>query len=148
LTIKTCFEKHCIECGKELKILEGHIHPIEGKNKCVCKQCWERLRNSENAYCQFIVKSLHEQDGLPCFVLINAAPKFEKKVYHELSHLEEISEVYGLLGKYDILAKIQMKNFDELSFFISSKVNTIKGVQNIKTLTGTFSSQDVDNKNG
>ena len=139
MKIKKCFEKTCAECGKKLTIFQRYSHPILGKNKCVCFQCFETIQKSESSYNKFIMNSLHQKKGFPCYVLIHTAPRSEKKVCTELSNLNEISEFYPLLGEHDILTKLQMNTYTELSSFLTQKIRTIKGVQNTRTLTGAFS---------
>ena len=47
--------RKCSECGKKLGFFEGYRHPIEGKKKCVCGKCWDKLEKSEKRYCSFIM---------------------------------------------------------------------------------------------
>lgn len=70
------------------------------------------------------------------FVLINVAPTKEKKVYEALSEFEEVRELYPLFGEYDLIAKVEVRNVDELSDFVVNKIRTLNGVVGTKTLTG------------
>jgi predicted amidophosphoribosyltransferase len=47
--------RKCSECGKKLGFFEGYSHPVEGKKKCVCGKCWDKLEKSEKRYCSFIM---------------------------------------------------------------------------------------------
>ena len=70
------------------------------------------------------------------FVLINVAPTKEKEVYEVLSKLEEVKELHPLFGEYDLLAKVEVKSFEELSEIVINKIRTTNGVTGTKTLTG------------
>ncbi len=71
------------------------------------------------------------------FVLITVAPVRENYVYNELSKEPEIIELQPLLGKYDLIAKIEAKYYEKLGSIIINKIRSISGVVATKTLTGT-----------
>ncbi len=71
------------------------------------------------------------------FVLITVAPVRENYVYNELSKEPEIIELQPLLGKYDLIAKIEAKYYEKLGSIIINKIRSISGVVGTKTLTGT-----------
>ena len=71
------------------------------------------------------------------FVLIKAAPAYEHEVYNKLSKVKEINELHPLFGEYDLIAKIKAENFEKLGQIIISKIRSIQGVIDTKTLTGT-----------
>ncbi len=70
------------------------------------------------------------------FVLIKVVPRKEREVYDKLAKLKEIVELYPLFGEYDLIAKISVKDFEELSDVVVNKVRAIDGVVETKTLTG------------
>ena len=70
------------------------------------------------------------------FVLIKAAPTHEHEVYNKLSKIKEIIELHPLFGEYDIIAKIEVEDFEKLGQIIISKIRSIDGVIDTKTLTG------------
>lgn len=70
------------------------------------------------------------------FVLIKIAPGREKKVYDRIASIKEVEELYPLFGEYDLIAKIVVKDFEELSDIVVNKIRTIEGVLETKTLTG------------
>lgn len=70
------------------------------------------------------------------FVLITTAPGKEHNVYNALLNMSEIVELHPLLGEYDIIAKIETKDYNELGKIVISKIRTIDGVIDTKTLTG------------
>ena len=71
------------------------------------------------------------------FVLITIAPMHEHDVYTKLSKVPEIIELYPLFGEYDLLAKIEGDDFENLGVIVVNKIRSIDGVIDTKTLTGT-----------
>jgi len=70
------------------------------------------------------------------FVLINVAPAHEHDVYNKISKIPQIVEIHPLFGEYDLIAKIDANDFEELGTIIVNKIRTITGVLDTKTLTG------------
>lgn len=70
------------------------------------------------------------------FILINVAPAHEHEVYNKLSKIPQIVELHPLFGEYDLIAKIDANDFEELGTIIVNKIRTITGVLDTKTLTG------------
>jgi len=72
------------------------------------------------------------------FVLINAAPSKEHKVYEKLLKVPEIIELYPLFGEFDLIAKLETDNYDKLGKIVLDRIRTIDGVIHTKTLTGVI----------
>jgi DNA-binding Lrp family transcriptional regulator len=70
------------------------------------------------------------------FVLINVAPAHEHEVYNKLSKIPQIVELHPLFGEYDLIAKIDANDFEDLGTIIVNKIRSITGVLDTKTLTG------------
>ena len=70
------------------------------------------------------------------FVLINVAPAHEHEVYNKLSKIPHIVELHPLFGEYNLIAKIDAADFEELGTIIVNKIRSITGVLDTKTLTG------------
>jgi DNA-binding Lrp family transcriptional regulator len=70
------------------------------------------------------------------FVLINVAPAHEHEVYNKLSKIPQIVELHPLFGEYDLIAKIDASDFEDLGTIIVNKIRSITGVLDTKTLTG------------
>jgi len=71
------------------------------------------------------------------FVLITIAPTHEHDVYNKLSKVPEIIELHLLFGEYDLIAKIEADDFEDLGVVVVNKIRSIDGVIDTKTLTGT-----------
>jgi DNA-binding Lrp family transcriptional regulator len=70
------------------------------------------------------------------FILINVAPTHEHEVYNKLLKIPQIVELHPLFGEYDLIAKIDAKDFEELGTIIVNKIRSIIGILDTKTLTG------------
>ncbi len=70
-------------------------------------------------------------------MLISTAPAHEHEVYNDLLKIKEIVELHPLFGEFDLIAKIEASNFEELGEIVVNKIRSIKGVVDTKTLTGT-----------
>jgi len=71
------------------------------------------------------------------FVLIKAAPALEHEVYTKILKVPQIIELHPLFGEYDLIAKIDAKNFEKLGEIVINNIRSVKGVIDTKTLTGT-----------
>ncbi len=70
------------------------------------------------------------------FVLINTVPGKESEVFKKLSQLENVSEVYTLFGEYDMIVKIETKDYSQLESMVLDKIRTMPSIVDTKTLTG------------
>ncbi|MCK4332354.1 MAG: Lrp/AsnC ligand binding domain-containing protein, partial [Thermoplasmatales archaeon] len=61
----------------------------------------------------------------------------EHDVYNKLSKVPEIIELHPLFGEYDLIAKIEADDFENLGVVVVNKIRSIDGVIDTKTLTGT-----------
>ena len=68
------------------------------------------------------------------YVLINCDLGSELYLIKELNHLNEVKEVHGVFGPYDIMAKIEAENQDEVRKIISNKVKNLDHIQSAATL--------------
>ncbi len=53
--------------------------------------------------------------------------------------MPEIIEVHPLLGWYDLIVKLEAKDSIKLGNFIVGKIRKIDGIEDTRTLTGSFS---------
>lgn len=70
------------------------------------------------------------------YVLVNTLPGKEAAVTRSLTALEGVSEIYTLFGEYDIIAKIEKKDYSEIENLIVKQIRSIPGILETKTLTG------------
>lgn len=70
------------------------------------------------------------------YILINTKPSEGHNVYDTLLKNKKITDVNHLFGEYDMIVTIDTDNFDSLGDIIINEIRTIKGITNMKTLTG------------
>jgi DNA-binding Lrp family transcriptional regulator len=70
------------------------------------------------------------------FVLIHVSSRHESEVFHKLQKIPEVTEIYSLFGKYDIIAKIEAKDYESLGEIVIQKIRTIDGILYTSTLRG------------
>ncbi len=70
------------------------------------------------------------------YVLLNCSLGSEEKVIEQLKQIESVKEVNGTFGTYDILAKLQASNIEELRNGTSSQIRNIDNVTGTLTLMG------------
>jgi DNA-binding Lrp family transcriptional regulator len=70
------------------------------------------------------------------FVLIHVSPKHESQIFNKLSTIPEVIELHSLFGKYDIIAKIEARDYQHLGEIVIQKIRTIDGILYTSTLRG------------
>ena len=60
----------------------------------------------------------------------------ESEVFNKLSKVHEVIEVHPLFGEYDLIAKIQAEDYEDIGEIVIHKIKTIEGITDTKTLTG------------
>lgn len=71
------------------------------------------------------------------YVLINIKPTREGDVYKSLSKIEGVSDIYPLFGEYDLIAKIEKEDVNEIGNTVINEIRSIEGIVDTKTLNGT-----------
>ncbi|MCL5787770.1 MAG: Lrp/AsnC ligand binding domain-containing protein [Candidatus Thermoplasmatota archaeon] len=70
------------------------------------------------------------------FILIKEKPGFEVALQDGLKDLDGVIEIYTLFGEYDIIIKVETKDYKELEQLIVKKIRNMPGIIDTKTLTG------------
>lgn len=70
------------------------------------------------------------------YVLVSCDLGSEKPVIESLKHMDSVKEVCGTFGAYDIVAKVENQNSDNLREIITSNIRKIKHVRSTLTLMG------------
>ena len=69
------------------------------------------------------------------FVLINCELGSEEQIISELKTFEDVKEVHGTFGAYDIIAKISSESVDKIRETITWKIRKIEKIRSTLTLT-------------
>jgi len=76
------------------------------------------------------------------FVLIRVGTgeelNFARTVIEEISRIKGVKEVYGVFGRYDLIAKVETKTLEDLGNLVTDKIRGIKGVLTTETLVIGF----------
>jgi len=70
------------------------------------------------------------------YVLINSDLGYEEEIIEELKHLSDVKEVLGTFGAYDIIAKVESANVENLRETITWKIRKLNRVRSTLTLLG------------
>lgn len=70
------------------------------------------------------------------YVLINCELGSEESVISELKGMDDVTEVHGTFGAYDILAKVESVQVEKLRETITWKVRKIPKIRSTLTLMG------------
>ncbi len=68
------------------------------------------------------------------YVLINSDLGYEEQIIEELKHISDVKEVHGTFGAYDILAKVESANVENLRDTVSWKIRKLDRVRSTLTL--------------
>jgi DNA-binding Lrp family transcriptional regulator len=71
------------------------------------------------------------------YVLIKTKPGHERDVYYDLYEMKGIKEVQPLVGRYDLIVKIEAKDHDDLGYVLLNQINHIKHIHDTEMLTAT-----------
>ncbi len=79
-------------------------------------------------------------------ILLNCDVSEINNVAETLADLDEISEVYSVAGRYDLVAICRVKETEQLANIVTSKLATINGIQSTETLTAfrVYSRHDLE----
>ena len=70
------------------------------------------------------------------YILINCEIGSEEQVINALKNIDSVKEVHGTFGAYDILAKIESPQVEDLRETITWKIRNIDKIRSTLTLMG------------
>jgi DNA-binding Lrp family transcriptional regulator len=68
------------------------------------------------------------------FVLITTESQKELSVYETIHDIPEVRELHPLFGEYDMIAKVETREFDDLAKLVIDQIRAVQGVTDTKTL--------------
>ena len=68
------------------------------------------------------------------FVLIALRECDETEVMEHLANMKEVKEVHILFGEWDLIAKLEIKDADELATFVMKKIRTMQEIKVTSTM--------------
>ncbi|MDZ7728439.1 MAG: Lrp/AsnC family transcriptional regulator [Dehalococcoidia bacterium] len=70
---------------------------------------------------------------IKAFVLVVVDPASTTDVFEALNNVEGISEVYQVMGPYDIVAVIEVDNLSDVPAVISKHIRRVQGIESTTT---------------
>ena len=79
-------------------------------------------------------------------VLLNIDRKHIKDVSQQLVNMQEVSEVYSVAGRYDLVAVVRVKTNEQIADTITGKFGVLEGITATETLIAfnTYSRHDLE----
>jgi DNA-binding Lrp family transcriptional regulator len=68
------------------------------------------------------------------FVMLKVEPGTLSQVADHITELENFSEAYSISGTYDLLVKLYVENFDDLSHLVNDQIQKIPHIRETFTL--------------
>ena len=68
------------------------------------------------------------------YVLVSCDLGFDKEIIHEIKQIEDVKEVHGIFGAYDIIVKLESANAEILRDTIIWKIRKLNRVRSTLTL--------------
>jgi DNA-binding Lrp family transcriptional regulator len=81
------------------------------------------------------------------FVMLKVEPGTLHKVAEAIADLEIVSEMYSVVGDYDLLAKVYVESFDDLAEMVNDRIQKVPHIRETKTVI-TFDAYDVPKPKG
>ena len=79
-------------------------------------------------------------------VLMNADRMQIKDVAQKLLDMHQVTEVFSVAGRYDLIAMVRVKSTEEVAETITEKIGSLKGITATETLIAfqTYSRHDLE----
>jgi DNA-binding Lrp family transcriptional regulator len=71
------------------------------------------------------------------YIMINCEVGYEESIIEQLRSIEGIKEVQGVLGNFDVLARIEVSSLEALREIITSKIRKIQKIRCTTTVICT-----------
>ncbi len=78
--------------------------------------------------------------------MLNVERKYIQNVSQSLVDMKQVTEVYSVAGRYDLVAIVRVNNNAEIADTITGKFSTLEGITATETLIAfnTFSRHDLE----
>ncbi|MCH7758172.1 MAG: Lrp/AsnC ligand binding domain-containing protein [Thaumarchaeota archaeon] len=77
---------------------------------------------------------LEEKKSITAYVMINCDLGADESIIEELKHFENVKEIHGVFGAYDIIARVESENQDALKETRTWKIRKLDKVRSTLTL--------------
>lgn len=76
------------------------------------------------------------------FVMLKVEPGHLHQVADSIGELEIVSELYSVVGEYDLIAKIYVESFEDLAEIVNDRVQKVPHIRETQTVI-TFNAYEV-----
>ena len=76
------------------------------------------------------------------FVMLKVDPGHLHEVATAIGELEIVSEMYSVVGEYDLIAKVYVESFDDLAEIVNDRMQKVRHIRETRTVI-TFNAYDV-----
>ncbi|MGV8175525.1 MAG: Lrp/AsnC family transcriptional regulator [Methanothrix sp.] len=82
---------------------------------------------------RFTIAASPEATGysVTAIILVQTDGDRHDQALSELARIPEITEVYGILGEYDLFLKIWCRSLEELNMIINDRVRSLEGIEDL-----------------
>ena len=79
-------------------------------------------------------------------VLMNVERSRVNRTAEELAGMQEVSEVYSVSGRFDLVAMIRVKTNDQVAEMVTNRLPEVEGIQSTETMLAfrAYSRHDLD----
>ncbi len=83
---------------------------------------------------------------ITAIVFVEAETSRIPDVAQNLADIPEVSEVYSVTGKIDLIAMVRVRSIDEVATVVADRINKVSGVTNTETHMAfrTYSTHDLE----
>jgi Lrp/AsnC family transcriptional regulator, regulator for asnA, asnC and gidA len=69
--------------------------------------------------------------GVSAIILVQTDGDRHDQVLTELARVQEITEVYGILGEYDLFLKVWSRSLEDLNMIINDRIRSLPGIEDL-----------------
>lgn len=69
--------------------------------------------------------------AVTAIMLVQTDNERQDQAVKALAKIPEITEVYGILGEYDLFVKVWSKSLEELNILINDRIRSIEGIEDL-----------------
>ena len=81
------------------------------------------------------------------FVMLKVEPGSLHQVAQSIADLDIVSEMYSVVGEYDLIAKIYVETFEDLASIVNDRIQRVPHLRETKTVI-TFDAYDLAKPRG
>jgi Lrp/AsnC family transcriptional regulator for asnA, asnC and gidA len=69
--------------------------------------------------------------AVTAIMLVQTDTERHDQAVSDLAKIPEITEVYGILGEYDLFVKVWSSSLEELNYLINDRIRSIEGIEDL-----------------